>query len=201
VIPKKSFRCNLFGLILSIIILVGCSGLSQDQAEVANTPTDTYIPPAETLPPSTSTVAPPTATVTPIPTTATPTNIPADQGPITCGEYEFQFNTSWILEGNSISVDGIYGVGDSIFMALEPDPNARTLFIELQLLSGDRESFYEYRFLIMDEDSRLLEIKTIFTHETKIMWIIPELPSSSSFVVLCPKGEKIDLTPIMEDRQ
>jgi hypothetical protein len=53
----------------------------------------------------------------------------------------------------------------------------------------------------MDEDSRLLEIETIFTHETKIMWIIPELSSSSSFVVICPTGEKIDLTPVMEDRQ
>lgn len=201
----KKFKLGL-SLMLFCILLSACGPSPEElaatsAAQTAAAATNTPVPPTVTPTPTpTPTVAPPTATVTPIPPTPTPTNIPADQGPITCGEYEFQFNTSWILEGESVK--GIYKVGDIIFMTVDPDPNARTLLIELQLLSGDRESFCEYRFLIMDEDSRLLEIETIFAYnETKIRWIIPALSSSSSFVVICPTGEKIDLTPIMEDRQ
>ncbi len=200
-IQTKCCWHNLIALTISTMLLVGCSGASQDQADVANIATDSYISPTETLVPPTATVVPPTATPTPIPPTLTPTSIPADQGPITCGEYEFQLNNSSILEGYSVSVDAriFEGSGDTIFMPIEPELNARTLIIDLQLISSNREGFYDYGFHVMNEDGELFEIETILAYETIIRWIIPNLTPSISFVVLCPNGETIDLTPIMGD--
>jgi hypothetical protein len=201
VIQRRSYWHNLFTLTISIMMLVGCSGALQDQADIANIATDSHISPTETLSPQTATVVPPTATPTPIPPTLTPTSIPADQGPIICGEYEFQLNNSSILEDFSVSVDAriFEGSGGTLFMPIVPDMNARTLIIDLQLISGNRESFYDYGFQVINEDSELFEIKTILVYETMISWIIPNLTPSNSFVVLCPNGETIDLTPIMED--
>jgi hypothetical protein len=201
VIQIKGYWHNIVVLTISTMMLVGCSGASQDQADVANIATDSYISPTETLLPSTATIVPPTATPTQITPTLTPTSIPADQGPITCGEYKFQLDNSSILEGYSVSVDAriFEGSGDTIFMPIEPDLNARTLIIDLQLISGNRDGFYNYGFQVMNEDGEIFEIETILAYETIVRWIIPNLTPSISFVVLCPNGETIDLTPIMGD--
>lgn len=185
---------TILSVMLSITLFVGCNGESQGPTEITNTP----VPPTETPLPPTETPIPPTATVTPIP--PTPTNIPADQGPITIGGYEIQLSKAEIEEGVKITAQTkvVKRSGGTIFLPMTPDPKVGTLLITLKFITGDRESFYEYGFQFIDQDGNLFEIDTIFDYETIIIWAVPVLPSSISFMVLCPDGEVIDLAPIMK---
>ncbi len=78
------------------------------------------------------------------------------------------------------------------------DPKAGTLTIELEFITGDRESFYEYGFQFIDQDGNLFEIGLILDYTEIIFWAVPVLSSSINFMVLCPDGEVIDLATIME---